>query len=432
MPEGMHYDCIQCGRGCTDFWEIPVDAESERHLEQFDLKTHQQRAQEGDPFVPSEFDPADRALNRVNDVCTFLCGDKKCALHAALGPKIKPQTCIDFPYRFVDTPAGTYVGLTFACTAVRQNTGGLVSEKGDALRDNYADSIHVKEVASKPRLTGRIEIDFEAYLELEKALEEILRLPRQPIARRLLSQSVFIDLVSKTFETARLNAPGPDLTEQERNIARQTTDAKLVEALANRFRADNWGKLLLMAEKQRPSPMIHRAIVGLITTFRQALWRDFSRVKALLYIFRHYLTHAVGITRLHLEPLNRRFRFSDFRIRHVQDEPGSFYDELLTRYFLHVLFRKDLLQADNIRAAHRFQLMNFALVRWYLVGLMVEGETREATDEMVEEALCNVEKYYVHHTAYTKFLERQPVLGTLVDSAIHTARYAASMVHSPA
>src|SRR5690606_8709140 len=100
----------------------------------------------------------------------------------------------------------------------------------------------------------------------------------------------------------------------------------------------------------------------------------------------------------------------------------------LTRYFRHALFRKDLLLSESVRAGHRFLLTHFALVNWYIVGLAVADGRTTATIEDFREALHNVEKYYAHHTTYTRFLETQPVVGTLVDSAIHTTRFPAAMV----
>jgi hypothetical protein len=433
IPPGQHYDCVQCGRGCTDFWEIPVDEESERRLQRHDLAAHQQRAHGQTPFVDSAFDKGGRALRRVGDFCTFLCDDRTCALHAALGPKEKPQVCIDFPYRFVDTPGGTFAGVTFACTAVRRNSGRLLVEKRDELAENYRERVHVSRTAARPRLTARLEITFEAAAELERALDDILAQPRHPLPLRLLAQSILIDLTTRAFETARA-MPGAavPLTDEERRVAGTASDVELVAALAERFRRDNWGPLLLMAQRRKPAPMVHRAFVGLVTTFRQALWRDATRARALMTLLRHYTLHAAGAAGIRLLPLERRFHYADFRTRRADLTPGSFADELLTRYFRHVLFRKDLLLAETIRAGHRFTLLHFALVRWYLTGLMAERGETVASDETVEEALLNVEKYYVLHTTFTKFLERQPVLATAVDAAIHTARFPAAMVHPPA
>jgi len=168
-----------------------------------------------------------------------------------------------------------------------------------------------------------------------------------------------------------------------------------------------------------------------VTTFRQALWRRSSRPRALAYIGQRYAANALRIGRVHLQPLEKRFAYSEFARRAPKTEPGTYYDELLTRYFRHVLFRKDLLLAETIRSGHRFTLMHFALINWYLTGLMVEADVKLPDDEMIREALRSVEKYYVHHSTYTRFLEQQPLLGTLVDAVIGTTRYAPSMVCWP-
>lgn len=431
LPPNQRYDCVMCGRGCSDFWEIPVDPASEERLAKYDLKPHQQRLRDEPPFVPSEFDARDRALCREHDVCTFLTEDKKCALHAALGPREKPQTCIDFPFRYVDTPQGTFIGLTFACTAVLEQAGREVEAHREDLVHNHGLSVHRKETAERPLLTARVPIDFEAYLALEGVLDELLAMPRFPLSDRLLAQSVFVDLLVRLFEASRFRE-GAELPEEDRGALATLTDLQTVEALAQQYRRDNWGTLMLLARKAKPSAPLQRAFIGLVITFRQALWRRSSRPRALAYIGHRYLMNALRLGRVHLQPLKKRFSYREFSRRKVDAAPGSYYDELLTRYFRHVLFRKDLLLAETVRSGQRFALMHFALINWYLVGLMVERDEQAPDDDTVREALRSVEKYYVHHSTYTRFLEEQPLLGTFVDSVIGTTRYAPSMVRWPA
>src|SRR5690606_15934383 len=155
------------------------------------------------------------------------------------------------------------------------------------------------------QLTGRIAIDFDAYLELERALDDILALPNIALPVRLLAQAEFVDVVVRTFEAARLSiaAKGSKLTTEEKAAAAAATDVDLMRGLAERFRSDKWGRLLIRAHQKRGTPSLHRAFVGMVTTFRQAFWTRVGRVTALTRIGRSYLANAMGSSRITLMPL---------------------------------------------------------------------------------------------------------------------------------
>jgi hypothetical protein len=416
-----------------DFFEIPVDRASEDRLSAIDLKSQQQAALDENPIQPSQYDPMGRVLCRSNNACVFLTGQKTCALHRAYGPKNKPQACIDFPFTFVDTPRGAYAGLSFACTAVLEELGDPLEGQRDELLENFTESVHVKTSAERPQLTGRLAIDFDAYLELEQALEEILSLPNIALPVRLLAQVEFVDVAVRTFEAARLNTrgAGPRLTEEERAAAAATSDGELMKGLASRFRSDKWGRLLIRAHQRKGTPSLHRAFVGLVTTFRQAFWTKVGRLTALSRIGHSYLTHAMGSPKIRLLPLRESFRYSDFKRVKIDAIPGSYWDHQMTRYLRHRLFRKDLLTSETIRTGHRLMLLHFALVNWYIVGMTALQKLAAPTPEIIRESIRSAEQYYVHHTTLSQVLETQPLLGSLVDSVLSNKRYAASIVYPP-
>ncbi len=65
------------------------------------------------------------ALEKRSDGrCSYLI-EEGCSLHNVA----KPSMCQLFPYTFMDTPDGTYVGLSFASTGVLGNSGRLLSEQ---------------------------------------------------------------------------------------------------------------------------------------------------------------------------------------------------------------------------------------------------------------------------------------------------------------
>lgn len=70
-----------------------------------------------------------RALEKRPDGrCSYLDGSA-CTLQGLA----KPAMCQLFPYAFIDTPTGTFVGLSFASTGVLHNSGRLLYEQSDQL-----------------------------------------------------------------------------------------------------------------------------------------------------------------------------------------------------------------------------------------------------------------------------------------------------------
>lgn len=74
------------------------------------------------------------ALEKRDDGrCSYLVDDG-CSLHNVA----KPSMCQLFPYTFMDTPDGTYVGLSFASTGVLGNSGKLLEDQPDELQNMLA------------------------------------------------------------------------------------------------------------------------------------------------------------------------------------------------------------------------------------------------------------------------------------------------------
>ncbi len=414
-----------------DAWDIEVDKVSEERLSNIDLRSLQQRGKDRPPIEDGSHGDDTRVLCRENGSCTFLREDKLCALHATHGLKQKPQTCIDFPFRFIDTPGGPYVGLSFACTAVLQNHGRPVEDQRDEISRNYPESVHVREHHRNPSLTGRIDMTFEAYLAVERAMDEILSIPGTPLSRRLLAQSMLLDVIVEAFETIRFSREKKlNLSEEEQIAANSAADLEIVEGLTNRYRADGWGRLLAAGVRLRPFPPLHRAFIGLVTTFRRMLWRERSRWSAALMAGRFYAAHTAKLGRIHLPPLEKPISYRELR-KFWPDERNKEYDSLLTRYFRHVLFRKDLLVAETLRTGHRLMLMNAALINWYIAGETARHHPDRPDIDCLHEGLRDVEQAYVLHSTYASLLENQPVLGSMIDQILRGPAYPATILSPP-
>jgi Fe-S-cluster containining protein len=111
LPHDMNYACHGSGRCCEDFWEIPLDAESLARLKALPLSSISPKFLDAGNYTePSSRAECGLGLRRVDGRCTFLEPSRRCLLHSNFGPAVKPQTCIDFPFRYVQTPRGVFVG----------------------------------------------------------------------------------------------------------------------------------------------------------------------------------------------------------------------------------------------------------------------------------------------------------------------------------
>lgn len=96
--------------------------------------------------------------------CVFLNPDKLCEIHAELGSAAKPITCQQYPFQFTRTPDGLFIGASFFCTSIRQNSGRPMMEHSLELLELLPQAI-VSEVPEH--------IDWEAYLRLEARFHQL-------------------------------------------------------------------------------------------------------------------------------------------------------------------------------------------------------------------------------------------------------------------
>ncbi len=82
----------------------------------------------------------------------------------------RPQACRDFPFRAIDTPGGRYIGLSFACTAVRQSCGPPVAKIDRDWSELGGDSPRPDLIAGHPA-------EWQVYLSIEEYLADQLCFP---------------------------------------------------------------------------------------------------------------------------------------------------------------------------------------------------------------------------------------------------------------
>ena len=422
LPEGLHYACVPCGRSCGEFLEIGVDPEYVvpiRAIPPAQLPLAQNPA---DPIVDSPWSPGESIMRLENGHCCMQQADGLCAIHAACGYAAKPPLCRDFPFKFIQTPAGTYVGLSFACTAVLRNAGPPVEERRAELATAEV-SRHSRRVAHDPvALNTYIPLAWEQYAAIEADLERLLDPAFGQIGQRLVMQSVYlrllIDFLRQARERAGAMAAGPEAN---------------VEALAvfhRRMREEGEGSLLSLvrrtAERRRTSPALRRSLLGFTHVMRTTYTRRMGRLASYLRATTQYFRFASGRAGVLALPGVAPVAYAALA-RVAFDPARPEFDELLTRYFRHRLFRKDLATADNLQTAHHMQLMHWGLIHWYAAALAAAAGAPAVELDHLYEAVLLIEKHYAMHSSFDKIFSRYPLLRGFMDRIFQNPLYAFSM-----
>ncbi|CAN5230305.1 hypothetical protein BH11CYA1_BH11CYA1_28990 [soil metagenome] len=130
IPAGIRFECTRCANCCLS-WPVPLNEGDVKRL------TDALQCAESDLPV-SLLSSAERQAGlvgfsralekRPDGRCSYL-NDTACSLQDLA----KPAMCQLFPYSFIDTPDGTFVGLSFASTGVLHNSGRLLQEQSEQL-----------------------------------------------------------------------------------------------------------------------------------------------------------------------------------------------------------------------------------------------------------------------------------------------------------
>ncbi len=112
----QRYSCHGCGNCCRDF-TVQL---RESDLAKLDAQKWNERLGEE---VTVEFRGTRYLKQRADGACVFLMDDGLCRVHKEFGFAEKPIACQLFPFVLVPDDRRTTVGISFACTSVRENKG---------------------------------------------------------------------------------------------------------------------------------------------------------------------------------------------------------------------------------------------------------------------------------------------------------------------
>lgn len=421
LPAGLHYACVQCGRSCSESWEIRITPEEARDLRARDphALTAAGAADPVDPAIASPWTPGGLMMRRAREggPCCLLGADGLCSLHKAFGYDSKPDICRSFPWRFVETPRGAFAGLSFACTAVLADSGPAVEDQRaelDALRPNTRAR---RRIEAPPDLAFGLPLSWDHYFAIEEDLAALLDPALGPLPDRLLLQYLYLHLLIRLLRESR-NAPGalaagPEINDEPLAVFRRR---------ARGDAAAPWAMLRAMTGRQPRSFAMRRIMLGFAHELRNLSGETVGPLRGYGRMVRAYLSHWAGRGELALPDLPAvPYR----RLARVEFDPAApEFDALLTRYFTHRLFRKDLLLADTVQLALQLMLMHYGLIQWYGAALAAARDAAAVERTDLDEAIRLIERYYARHTEQERLFRRMPLLRSILDRMFEHPLYA--------
>jgi len=421
IPDEANYDCQMCGKCCSDFWDIPIDDESYERLSKINWKEYDKRFERINPFIDfSQEETKQHTGNKdykysfkmLYDKCCFLGTKNKCLIQKYLGHESKSQVCKEFPFRFIDTPKGIYVGLSFACSSVVENRGTSLKEQEDLLQIIYQKRFHKSSISGEISLNKKFEINWDIYLEIEKAIFEILDKDFLSIEKRLIAIHVFLNMIAMALD----------------QIVKTQEDFKadLIPTIIESFRKQNYNLVFSVLSKMKGSQLVQRMIIGILLSFRSGTVFKKSRFSTLYFLIKCYLKHSFKLGALNIYPMNIMIKYDQLKgVRYSSDD--SYFNYISTRYIKHLIFRKELLFFNDIIEGYNILLLYFALIKWYSLAFACLERLDEVSRQNLLDAISLVERYYIFHTDFKMIFNYTFVLHRTFENIFSKKIYAPTM-----
>ncbi|MBI3926085.1 MAG: YkgJ family cysteine cluster protein [Armatimonadetes bacterium] len=341
----LRYGCLGCGKSCRVL-QVTVSQPERARLENLQA-TLQRKA-----LHPLRVLGERTQLGReARGGCVYLEPDAGCAIHRMHGYEDKPQPCRAFPYLWQDTPDGTFVGLSFLCTAVQAGYGTPLGEHSEILRALLEDADR-----PPPNLewTPSRRLSWVEYVRLEEHLRQALEPPLE-------------DLRQPPLE--------PPL--EDRLWGAASSLAAAVPEARHPFPAAGWTAGL--------GERIHSLFLGLLC-LAVAEPDILPEVFAALREGGSYRSLASGRS-VDVRRVESRW----------QNSPGPWFEPECRRYLDHLLFRKFLVGPGTMLGKVVLLPLVVRLLRWMCwAGALAEGRSSPEWDDY-SGALDGVEGRLVTH-----------------------------------
>lgn len=240
LPPGIRYTCLRCGACCRSLEVTLTDAERERLLAcdwsrevagySEDRVVARRRGASGKQVW--------RLRPRPDGACPFLTDENLCRVHARLGHAAKPFAGRVFPFGFVVTPVGVFVGCRFNCPAVVRGKGHTLAEQRGEIQRLFAEYAATYDPPREPdqvRFFGHWKLAWPDLLRFEEQLVAFLGIAGMEFPRRLLACWLLVrQFVSQALRkkgTERLGADPDEVLARAREAAPRGRLGRLEGAL---------------------------------------------------------------------------------------------------------------------------------------------------------------------------------------------------------
>jgi len=198
IPTFVNYDCELCGWCCKQYDITFSEAEYKR------LSSHDWGKLEPDmagqdwcaPYHNRRSPDSYRLRYKPEGGCVFLADDNKCRMHAHVGELAKALGCCVFPFTFVRTPSGVYVGGRFSCRAMAYGRGAPVIHREKQLRKQFelvAQAGHAPQYPDNVIFAGNRTLPWSDYMHLDEAILRILLRDDLALVQRLFALCKFLE-----------------------------------------------------------------------------------------------------------------------------------------------------------------------------------------------------------------------------------------------
>jgi Fe-S-cluster containining protein len=147
IPDDIRYNCTGCGRCCTG-WAVGLTEADYSRVKDIDWGSLYPQLKGKELFTHREKEYAEglsqyphHTKTAESGGCSFLI-DNLCVIHSTLGEDAKPGMCKLFPYTFVPTPSGIFVGVSHSSMAAVRNMGELLSNQRPLLEKMWTVAVN--------------------------------------------------------------------------------------------------------------------------------------------------------------------------------------------------------------------------------------------------------------------------------------------------
>jgi Fe-S-cluster containining protein len=416
LPGDVRYQCTQCGICCDANLEVQVASEEAARIETLDWRAVSNLPEKAkSPFGPAREERKHLACLKTDKDCGFLDAQRLCGLHSAYGEAVKPYHCLRFPYRFVDTPDGVYTGVSFACTAVRQNIGPAIAEQESAVRQVYESRREIPRIDEPVAFDWDTKLDWKDYLLLERGIDEILSDERHSVGACLIAGHVWLGMLQQLFK--QVGRTSESISEAVRFYTEKT-------------REDQYSQAFRVAKRPAAHHTLKRMLLGTFTSFGNVLPYAKTRIGAALRVFWFNGRHWMRWGGVRLTPFEQSVPYRDFAPRpEFALAPAA--QDLLRRYFRHAVFRKDLVVHTDMFWGYCFLVMSHGLLEWYVAVMDALGKVPDPEHDPtrgVSGALEHVERLFVFHSRFRSIFLYHPALADTFQRVFRKPNFAHTIV----